>query len=341
MNRFRSLLLLLMGFLIAVIFLLIVGESPIVFLTAVKNTLTTGFGWGYTLYFATPLIFTGLSVALAFHAGLFNLGAEGQLHLGALGTVLAAFFLPQLPWPLAWALGIFGAILLGGGWGAVAGWLKAKRSAHEVIITILMNFIAIAIVDYALLTFLRNPEQQQAESIPTPANYWLPLFSKWIPALENTPVNGSFILGILACLLVYFILHRTPFGFSLRVVGKNKRVAQFAGIAPDNAIVISFFLSGALAGMVGVNELMGYEHRLMSGFSPGYGFTGIAVALLANNHPIGIFFSAFLFAVLQNSAREMEFLSDHATKEISLVIQGVLVAVLICDRWFQFRKERR
>lgn len=339
MKAFRKLLLALrapaLGLAISLalcsLLLLVLGESPMVLVRALKTTLLSDFGLGYTLYYATPLIFTGLAVALSFHCGLFNIGAEGQLYLGTVGIIALASVFPNLPWPIAFPMGIAVSALVGGLWGGAAGLLKAKRGSHEVIVTILMNFVAIYLVDYAILYLFKDPEIQGPETITVKAGYHLPLLHDVSRLLgldwfKSTPVSFALFVAIGCAILCHLFLFFTTYGYEMRAVGHNPTAARFAGISVSRNTILAFFLSGAMAGMVGVNEIMGYQHKLVEGFSPGYGFTGIAVALLARNHPLGLIFSALLFGALQNSARELEFESEKVTKELSLVLQGTLIA---------------
>lgn len=328
---FSPLLGLATALLVCMAFLVLLGESPQVLVEALSNTLFSHFGLGYTLFYATPLIFTGLSVAVCFHCGLFNIGGEGQLYFGAVGAVMFATLFPNLPPFLALPLCIGMCAVMGGLWGGLAGWFKARRGSHEVIVTILMNFLAIAIVDYLILYPLKNHEIQNPETVQVSPAYFLPTLSELLSKVgsdlfRTTPVNSALFLALLCAGLCHYFLFHTTYGYELRAVGLNPTASRFAGINLSRNRVWAFVIAGALSGLVGVNEVQGYQHKLVEGFSPGYGFTGIAVALLARNHPIGIVFSAFLFGALQNSSRELEFISDKVSKEISLILQGTLIA---------------
>lgn len=322
----------LFSLLVASLLLIAVGERPTLLLEALSHSLFTSFGLGYTLYYATPLIFTGLAVAIPYRAGLFNIGAEGQLLWGAIAVVVSTRFFSFLPAPLGILIGIFSSVLMGAAWGGLAGWWKAKRGAHEVIVTILLNFIAVGLVDYLLLYPFDDPEVQAPQTLAIPPAFELPALSDLFTKLgldwfTTTPVNFSLFLAIALAVVCQTLLKHTPLGFELRVVGRNPRAAAYAGISVPKLTALAMAIGGGLAGLVGVNEIMGHRHAMVEGFSPGYGFTGIAVALLARANPIGILGTALLFGTLHNSARELEFLSDHVSKELSMVIQAVLVAV--------------
>jgi ABC-type uncharacterized transport system permease subunit len=316
------------------------GESPFLLLHSFRNAFFTGFGLGYTLFYATPLIFTGLAVALSFHCGLFNIGGEGQLYVGALAVAMVPHFFPGLPWPLTIILGIIAAFLAGGLWGGLAGLLKAWRGSHEVIVTILLNFVAYSLVDYCILYPLRNPAVQNSETAPIPVTYTIPYLHDvlkpfGIEAFTSTPVNMALGLAVVAAIVSYLFLFRTSWGFELRTVGQNPVAARFAGISPARSTILALALSGGMAGLEGVNEVMGSTHKLIQGFSADYGFTGIAVALAARNQPFGILISALLFGGLQTSAREIEFMSDKVSKELGFIIQAILIAFVASDYWLE------
>ena len=350
MKILRALLPPLLGFLLAMILcsalLATLGEKPGILLESFQATFFNHFGLGYVLFYATPLIFTGLSVAVCFHCGLFNIGAEGQLYFGSIAAIMFATAFPALPRPIALIATVIVCAVGGGAWGMLAGFFKAKRGSHEVIVTILMNFIAMAIVDYLILYPYKNSEIQNPETIPIPEQYRLSPLSYFtgklgLDTFKTTPVNSAFFLAIAAAFFVYFLLFKTTKGYELRAVGLQPKASRFAGISVTKNMLFSFTIAGALAGCVGVNEVMGYQYKVTEGFSPGYGFTGIAVALLARNHPIGIIFSALLFGSLQNSARELEFLSEKVTKEVSLVLQAILIAFIAGKAIHGFLKQEK
>lgn len=322
--------------------LVLLGESPAILFTSLSNTLFTGFGLGYTLYYMTPLIFTGLSVAIAAHCGLFNIGAEGQLYIGSLAIVCVSLLFPGLPHWLAVPLAMTAAAAAGGAWGGIAGVLKAWRGSHEVIVTILLNFLGLSLVNYFILYPFKNPDTQNTETVALAPGYTLKSLSALgLTAFESTPVNLSLAIAIVLAVFFYFLLFRSVIGFELRTIGENPTAGRFAGISGRRNMILAFLMSGALAGLVGLNDVLGYQGKLVEGFSPGYGFAGIAVALLARNHPMGILLSAFLFGALQNSTREIEFLSEKLSKELAFVLQGLLIALIAGHRFFTDWVSRR
>jgi len=313
--------------------LVILGESPYVLWEAFSSTFFNSFGLGYTLYYTTPLILTGLSVAVCFHAGLFNIGSEGQLHLGAVSIIAISSFFPTLPGYFAIPLGMLAALFGGGIWGMLAGLLKAKRGSHEVIVTILLNFIGITLVNYLILYPFKNTAVQNPETHEIGVGYTLPLLSDFTEKLgselfRTTPVNLTLFLSCFMAVVCFLFLFRTSWGYELRALGQNISAARFNGISTSKNFILAFAISGALSGLVGVNEVMGYHHKLIEGFSPQYGFTGIAVALIARNHPLGVILSALLFGAIHNGAREIEFLSENITKEISVIMEAMIIIII-------------
>jgi len=319
--------------------LLLLGESPQILWEAFTSTFFNSFGLGYTLFYTTPLLLTGLSVALCFHAGLFNIGAEGQLHLGAASIVGVALLMPQLPWYFAVPTGILSSMIGGALWGFIAGFLKAKRGSHEVIVTILLNLIGITFVNYLILYPFKNTQVQNPETLGIAKSYFIPPLSS-LTALfgselfRTTPVNFTLFFSLIVAVLCHIFLFHTAKGFELRALGQNTSAARFNGISLTKNTLLVFALSGALSGLVGVNEVMGFQHKLIEGFSPQYGFTGIAVALMARNHPLGIILAALLFGAIHNGAREIEFASEKISKEISILMEALLVILIAGNQYF-------
>jgi ABC-type uncharacterized transport system permease subunit len=328
------------------ILLVCLGERPGVLWEALYEVCCTDFGLGYTLFYTTPYIFTGLAVAVCFQCGLFNIGGEGQLYVGAISIVIVSRLFPAVPYWIGIPLGILVSAVAGGIWGGFAGWLKATRGSHEVIVTILLNFLSVALVNHLILYNFDNPLNQNPETLEIPHGYFIPtlheLFARFgFSVFDSTPANSALLIAIGMAVLCHLFLFHTGRGFALRSVGQNTTASRFAGISVNRNTILALTLGGALAGMVGVNEVMGYQHRVVEGFSPQYGFTGIAVALLARSHPLGVIVSGLLFGILQNSARELEFSSERVTKELSTVIQGTLIAFVAAQALWQKLLERK
>ena len=314
-----------------IIFLL--GENPFriysIFFDAAFGSLT---GFAYTLFYTTPLIFTGLAVGIGFRGGLFNIGAEGQLYMGAFAAAWVGFTFTALPGWLLIPLAICAAALMGGIWGWIPGYLKGRFGSHEVINTIMMNFIAVGILGYFVSESLpfREPGDLIPETLSISEHAHLPLLADIFSRLginipKTTPLNVSFFLAILAAIIIYILLWKTVLGYTLRVCGASPSAAQTAGIKVARITAVTMAISGALAGLVGVNEVLGYRHRFLFNFSPGYGFMGIAIALMGKNHPFGIVVSALIFGAIMRGGLMVDIYSDTLSKDIMYVFQGIII----------------
>jgi simple sugar transport system permease protein len=228
------------------------------------------------------------------------------------------------------------AILTGALWAAIPGVLKARFGSHEVINTIMLNFIAVALVSYFTQYHYRTPGDPILQTSPIGWGAHIARLGKFFPGFpERIPLNLAFILALLACLLVYLFLWRTKWGYEIRATGSNPTAAEYGGISIRRQIVVAMAVSGALAGMVGINEVMGYRYRYYDGFSDNYGFTGIAVALLGRNHPVGVVLSALLFAVLQHGGIYVDGFSEFVTKDIVQVLQGTIILFVAAEAIFR------
>jgi len=272
-----------------------VGQSPIeVYGMLAQQALGTGYGVGQTLFKCTPLLFAGLSVALAFRAGLFNVGAEGQMYLGGFAAGLVGAYVP-LHGPLLLPVALLASALAGALWASVAGVLKARFGAHEVINTIMLNFIAFALVSWwgqglFMRATVRTREVAEAAHIAR--------LEVLLPWLRGSPANFSLLMGVLLAVALGVFLFRTRAGYELRVLGLNPGAAEYAGVKIGRAQVMAFALSGALAGLGGTSFVLGYKHWFEQDFTAGAGFMGIAVALIGRNHPLGVCLSALFFGAL-------------------------------------------
>ncbi len=314
------------------------GENPWTVLKILASgAFGTGYDFGMTLFYATPLVFTGLSVAVAFHAGLFNIGAEGQLTMGALAAAATGAILFRVASPWAPLLAGVAAVLAGTLWGAIPGWLRARRGSHEVINTIMLNFIAAGLANYVTLYLLKNPESQNPETRAVGDGYLLAPFS-W---LGGAPVGWATPLALVTAAGVGVLLWRTSLGFEIRAVGQNEAAARAAGIATGRVQLLAFALAGGLAGLVGVAEVLGNVGRFRVGFSPEYGFLGIAVALLGRNRPGGILAAALLFGALHKGATSLDMETEHVTRELSLVFQALIILSVSADGLWSWLHRRR
>ena len=308
----------------------LVGGDPI---KTYVHIVTAAFGGpgviSDTLVKATPLIFTGLACALAFRMRLWNIGAEGQLYMGAWGAS-AVVLVPLLPpdsspfvlIPVMLAAGIAAGAL----WGGVAGWLKARFNVNEIISTLMLNYIAILWVRFWVFGPWSEGGFQLTRQFPREA--WLPRltdFAEAIPDLGGLTTHLGFVLGIVCAFLVWFLLKRTRKGYEIRLIGDNPKAARYAGINIGRNVILVMLMSGGLAGLAGMSEVTGSIHRLQDGISSGYGFTGVIIAYLARFNPFGVVIAAILFGALILAGRQIQ------PAGIPAMIQGIVLFCVICS----------
>jgi ABC-type uncharacterized transport system permease subunit len=310
--------------------ILAIGENPVeAFKMMVEGALMKSSGWGYTLYYATNFMFTGLAVSVAFHARMFNIGGEGQALIGGLGVALACLY---IPWP-HWTVALLGttamAALFGALWALIPAYLQAKRGSHIVITTIMFNFIAAAVLNYVLVNLLRPRGAMEPATGPFPEATHLPTFQQMFSTSENvlfrgSPANVTFFLAIIACIAVWFLIWRTRLGYEIRAFGHSETGAKYAGISPVKITVVAMLISGGLAGMMALNTTMGEAERLVMNAAEGAGFIGIAVALMGRSHPFGVFLAALLFGFLYQGGAELAFWAN-IPRELVTVIQALVI----------------
>ncbi|MDJ0930003.1 ABC transporter permease [Breoghania sp.] len=317
------------AFFVAGLVVLLIGENP---LEAVKilvwGSLGFGEGVGYTLFYATNFIFTGLAVAVAFHVGLFNIGGEGQAYIGGLGVGIACLALDRIVlWWVTFPVAVAGGAVFGAAWALVPAYLQAKRGSHIVITTIMFNFIASSLMVYLLVNVLQKPGSMQPETRNFEAGGQLPLIRDILPGLDlgQAPLNLAFILVLAACVFVWVLVWHSKLGFEIRTFGANQTAAIYAGISPVRIVIITMLISGGLAGLMAINEVMGSQTRLLLEFTAGYGFVGIAVALMGRAHPIGIILASILFGMLYQGGAELAFEKPAITRDMIVVIQGLVI----------------
>jgi len=335
------------AFIVGGVIVLLIGDNPLVaFYHMIGNSFGSLNDIGYTLFIATPLIFTGLAVAVAFRCGLLNIGAEGQLYVAAFATAWVGIKFggvigkaivddklvdqdwswANLPAVLLIPLCMLAAVVAGGIWGAIPGILKARFGSHEVINTIMLNFIAIALVSYFTQYHYKIPFDPIMQTAEIGQGAHIPRISQYIPGMPDfVPLSIAFLIAILMCVLVYIFLWKTKWGYELRAVGENPSAAEYGGISPKKQIVIAMTISGGLAGMVAIGEVLGYRYRYYDGFSNGWGFLGIAVALLGRNHPLGIFIAAVFFAVLKRGEIFVDIETRFVSKDLVEVLQAIII----------------
>jgi ABC-type uncharacterized transport system permease subunit len=321
-----------LALMLSAVVIVIVGENP---LRALRVLAAGAFGnaeaIGYTLYYATSFVFTGLAVAVAFHGGLFNIGAEGQAHIAGLGVALLCLGAGAWPTVLVVPAAILAAAVFGAAWAFVPGWLQARRGSHVVITTIMFNFIASAVMTHLLVNVLIKPGQQSPETREFDPATWLPQLHDVTRALGleigRSPLNVSALLALAACALVWLYVWHTRWGYELRTLGHSETAAVYGGIVPARIVIVAMSVSGALAGLVSLNEVMGVHHRLLLNFPGGAGYVGIAVALMGRNHPVGIVLAAVLFGALYQGGTELSFDVPRLTRDMVVVIQGLIILV--------------
>jgi simple sugar transport system permease protein len=282
-----------------------------------------------SLVLSTPYIFAGLSVAVGFRCGLFNIGAEGQFFMGALAAAFVGYSIDGLPAYIHLPLAVLAGALAGAIWGAIPGFLKARFGAHEVVNTIMMNWIAFRLSDWLL-----NGPMKAGGFRPVTPNVAV---TAEIPRFFPDPLrfNWGFVLALVMALVVYWLLFKTTLGFEIRAVGANPDAAKYAGMSVVRNFVLVMTISGALAGLAGTVQVLGVDHWVGQGFSAGYGFDSIALALLGKSHPFGVVLSALLFGILRGGATTMQSLARIPIHIIS-VIQGmviIFVAAPAIIRW--------
>jgi general nucleoside transport system permease protein len=333
--------------LVSALVLVGIGQDPLAaFQVMVNGAVGSAKGWGYTLYYATSFMFTGLAVTVAFHAGLFNIGGEGQAQMGGLGVALVCLALPWPHWSVALLAASLGAAAFGAAWAAIPAYLQAKRGSHIVISTIMFNYIAAALIVYLLVDVLRPAGSMDPASAKFPAGARLPSLTD-IPLIqdlfvryntdgtvrlskagavmyENVPANVTLFIAGLACVAVWALLWRTRLGYQIRAFGKSEKASLYAGISPLKITMIAMLISGGLSGLMAINNVMGQSERLLQNSGEGAGFIGIAVALMGRNHPIGIFLAAILFGFLYQGGASLG-MNTTIPIEMRTVVQGLVI----------------
>ncbi len=297
------------------------GQSPAtVYRMLLEGTWGNAYGFGQVLYKATTLTFTGLAVSLGIRAGLFNVGAESQLAAGGfLAGVIGLALTPAIPIPLAILICIAAAAFGGGIVGAIPGYLKVKFGAHEVIVTIMLNFVVLALLNWIIAAHLHVPETLHTPEIRNGA---IPRLDSFIQAFHGSAANLTIIVALITAFLVWFHLFRSRRGYDLRAVGLQPEAAEYGGVRVGATLMRAMVLSGAIAGIGGINYVLGYKQYYEEGFAGGSGFLGIAVALVGRNHPLGVVLAALFFATLSQGG-----LAIHAfvPKQMVEVLQGVVI----------------
>jgi general nucleoside transport system permease protein len=319
-----------LAFLAAGLVVVFIGEDPVrAVQVLIQGSLGSSYAIGFTLFYATTFVFTGLAVAIAFHAGLFNIGGEGQAILGGIGVALVALALDGTHWLLVLPAAIVAAALFGAAWAAIPGILQATRGSHVVITTIMFNFIASALLVYLLVNVLRVPGAMSPETRRFAEGAHLPFMHTMLGHLgigmSRTPMNIASLLALLAAFGTWVLIWRTRLGYEIRAFGHSEPAAVYAGINPVRIIVVAMLFSGAMAGCMALNVVLGYQQRLVLEFTAGAGFVGIAVALMGRSHPFGVVLAAILFGMLYQGGAELAFEMPAISREMIVVIQALVI----------------
>jgi len=345
LEKITPLIAVIFALLVGAIVIMLIGENPVfVYKTLFSNAIGNRDGWGNVLFRATPLIFTGLTVAFAFRCGLFNIGGEGQMYIGSFLATWVGFTFTNLPAFILIPLCILAAAAGGALWAAVPGILKAKTGVHEVIVTIMMNWIAASLTFFLVLKFKAPPTEAMiaagvkqmiphtseiAQAARLPRLYTIFKFLN-IDFPAHNQVNMSFFIAIGVAILAYYILWKTNLGYEIRAVGYSPLAAEYGGISVAKNIVLAMVISGAFAGLVGTNEIMGYKYRWRPELFTGLGFNGIAVALLGRNHPLGVVLAAILFGILNYGGAIVNIYTEgRIPRELIMVLQAVIVIFVV------------
>lgn len=312
----------LIGLVLALVLTSLAGETPLVVMDVYyRSIFGSWYDFGMTLAYMVPLLLSGLAVGLAYQAGLFNIGVEGQLTVGALAAAACGIVFADLPKPFAPILAIMAAAAAGALWAAIAGWLLVKRGAHEVITTIMLNFVAAGLASHVTLEWLRNPDSQSPETAIVGPGFRTPAFA----IFDDAPLGWWIFFALALAVFLGILLRRAVVGFEWRVAGQSAETAQAQGMSVGKLKFAALAAAGAIAGTAGLQDVFTYAERFRLGFSPGYGFLGIAVALLVGARPFPMILSSFLFAALYKGATDLEFETAFVTKEFAVIIQGMML----------------
>lgn len=319
---------LLSALLVAALVIHLLGESPVESLQILVNSAVINpEGLSYTLFYASTFVFTGLAVSIAMKAGLFNIGAEGQMYLGGLGLTLAmlAFDASLSAWLLI-PLAIVASALFGAAWAFLPGYLQAKRGSHVVVTTIMFNFIAAGLMNFIIVKYMIPEGDQNPASRVFSDAAAIPQLSTWLPFFgENTPLNLAFILALVALVVYWVAVSRSSWGYKLQATGLNAHAAHYAGVRISRTIIVAMLISGALAGLAAVNSILGSTHYLSLNFPAGAGFIGIAIALMGRQHPVGILLSSVLFGALIQGGFDLSLEKPNIPQETFIFIQGLII----------------
>lgn len=322
------------AFLVGALVLIATGYSPIdVYSTMIMGAFGDVYGVGQTLTQATPIIFTALAFLFSYKSGLFNIGAEGQLIIGGFAAAIVGISFGGLPSPLHILFAVLAGALAGGVWGFLPAILKARFGAHEVITTMMFTYIATYLTSY-LVNYPFKAPGWVAQTVPIADSAQLPRI------LPPTQLSASIIVAVAMAVVVYYILQKTTLGYEVRASGLNPSAAENGGINVKKTMVMALILGGALAGIGGAGEILGVHNRFIQGFSPGYGFDGIAVALVGGLNPIGVLLAAILFGALRSGGMLMT-RATHVPLDIVVILQALVIIFVAAPHFLRYFVRRR
>lgn len=338
-EAYLPLVAIIVSFIVGFIFILLMGypasQAAASYAALVKGSFGSMRAIGETLVYSTPLIFTGLAIASAYRCGMFNIGAEGQFIIGSFTAAWAGFAIKGLPWFIHIPLVLIAGAVGGAVWAAIVGILKAKLGCHEVINSIMLNYVAWYLSNFLTLRvpYFNQPSKSYTKDILDTA--------KLTPLFANSRVSAGIIVAIICAIILYIILWKTVLGYEIRAVGFNPSSAEYGGINIAKNLVLAMVISGSLAGIGGAVQVQSVNFRVnqLLAFT-NYGFDGIAVALVGKTHPIGVIFSALLFGALAKGSFQMQF-SAGVPKEVVGLIQGIIIVFIAAEQMFQFLKKRK
>lgn len=320
------------------------GESPIHVASVLMNgAFGTATAFGYTLFYATPLVLTGLSVAWALRAGLFNIGAEGQMTMGGIAMAAVGIQLSNLPAIVAWPIALLAGFCAGGFWAWLVAWLKIHRGVHEVLGSILFNFLSYGFAGFLILDVFRNTASQNPETLEIGSGFRLTPLSELFGIGGTSPLNLAFVIALLVAVIVDIVLQRTILGLRIRWVGGAPEFARRSGVSLNTTTLWTFAISGGLAGLAGASAVLGYMHKAREGFSAGAGFVGIAVALLGGSRALGIVSAAILFGALQKGSLDLDLDTEKISRDLAGVVQALIVLAVASRSllelgWYKIRE---
>lgn len=324
----------LLAILIGILVIFMVSKQPQDAISSILlGPVSNWFNFGVVLNKAVPLILTGLSLAVVFQTGVFSMGAEGQLYVGGFAGSLAALYIHGLPVWIHLPLIFICAMFAGALYGAIPGLLKAYMNTDEIVTTLMLNFIAILTTSYLVNNIFKDPSGGGYARMHYIAND-LTLGKMF----SGFPAHYGVLIALIAVVVVYLMIYHTKLGYELRLVGQNSQFANYGGISTKKIIIFSIMISGALAALAGITEILGVHGSFKDHFSAGLGFDGIIIALLARNHPIGVLIAGFFYAYLQVGAQTMQAASD-VPRELSIIIQVILVLLVSSQAIFAYLKQ--